>query len=158
MFVFSHNNENPPLLSLVLLVCLELCHLLSNSHVLYWYIFEHTPKEVVVPKNLFNMFHIDEFISLNIMRIRLSWEYLSGSVLAASVKVPYFWDWMINLMNDSNRNLFTPHSNQHLLSFISLSCLYNEWPQFFFEIGRRWDWGFGGSFLTFPRGPAPGWA
>ena len=99
-------------------------------------VFEHTPKEGVVPKNLLYMFHIDEFISPNIIRIRVSWEYLSGSVLAASVKVPYFWDWMINLMNDSNRNLFTPHSNQHLLSFISLSCLYNEWPQFFFEIGR----------------------
>ena len=79
------------------------------------------------------------FILMN-SSLQVSWEYLSGSVLAASVKVPYFWDWMINLMNDSNLNLFTTHSDPYLLSFISICCLYNEWPQFFFEIGRDVDW------------------
>ena len=86
------NNEIPPLLSLVLLVCLELYHRLSNSHVLYQHNSEHSPKEVVVPKNLLYRFHIDEFISPNEIRIRVSWEYFSGSVRAASVKVPYFGD------------------------------------------------------------------
>ena len=66
----------------------------------------------------------------------MSWEYFSGSVRATSVKVPYFGDWMINFMNDSNRNLCITCSNQHFWSFLS-GCLSNDWWHvFFFEIGR----------------------
>ena len=68
--------------------------------------------------------------------LQVSWEYCSGSVRAASVKVPYFGDWIINFMNDSNRNLFITSSNQHFWSFLS-ECLSNDWWHvFFFEIGR----------------------
>ena len=68
--------------------------------------------------------------------LQVSWEYCSGSVRAASVKVPYFGDWMINFMNDSNRNLFIICPKQHFWSFLS-GCLSNDWWNvFFFEIGR----------------------
>ena len=64
-------------------------------------------------------------------RVRSYW-----FAFVVSVKVPYFGDWIINFMNDSNRNLFITCSNQHFWSFLS-ECLSNDWWNvFFFEIGR----------------------
>ena len=109
-----------------------------------------TRREETLRKN--TTYEILIHISLNSTKIHMSgiellivqsvfdeffWRFRSQwFVFTASVKVPYFGDWIINFMNDSNRNLFIIFSNQHFWSFLS-GCLSNDWWHvFFFEIGR----------------------
>ena len=84
-------------------------------------------------------FHMSgmEFLIVQSVFDEAFWRFRSHwFVFTASVKVPYFGDWIINFMNDSNRYLFITCSNQHFWSFLS-GCLSNDWWNvFFFEIGR----------------------